>query len=119
MVGDTNDLQASWFLPAGAQARRAVGYVEASDAGRSDAGSGFLVSPTLFLTNRHVLADEHAAHGAQVTFDREFDDTGRFRPTTVYRLDPGRFALFSNEDELDYALVAVGERISATPRSPN
>lgn len=108
MVGETFDLQAAWFLPEGAQTRRAVAYVEVTDARKSEVGSGFLVSPTLFLTNRHVIADANAARGAQITFDREMDDAGRPRPTTTFMLDPDRFAIFSNEEELDYALVAVG-----------
>jgi len=112
IVGGTDDLQAAWFLPEGAKVRRAVAYIEANNGGRWVAGSGFLVSPALLLTNQHVIADENVAHATQITFDREADDTGRQRPVSVFRLDPDRFAIFSKEEELDYALIAVGERIS-------
>jgi endonuclease G, mitochondrial len=108
--GDTNDLMPAWFLPAGGRIRRSVGYVVVSDGRKSDAGSGFLISPHLFLTNRHVIPDEHAAVSAQITFDYEMDDQGRPQPTTTYTLDPARFALFSIETELDYALIAIGSR---------
>jgi len=40
------------------------------------------------------------------------DDTGRSQPTTVFNLDPARFALFSREEELDYAVIAVGSKVS-------
>jgi endonuclease G len=110
--GDTNDLQPAWFLPAGAKVRRAVAYVEANNAGKWSAGSGFLISPRLFLTNQHVIANESAAFATQITFDREVDDSGQQRPTSTYRLDPDRFAIFSKEEELDYALIAVGPRLS-------
>jgi endonuclease G, mitochondrial len=110
LQGDTIDFQAAWFLPDGAQARRAVAYVEVTSGGKSSVGSGFMISPRLFLTNQHVIADANAALGAQITFDRESGDMGRPTPTTSFLLDPERLALFSAEEELDYALVAVGER---------
>ncbi|WP_375786924.1 DNA/RNA non-specific endonuclease [Bradyrhizobium sp. Pha-3] len=108
----SDDLQASWFLPAGATARRAVGFVETTNAGSWTAGSGFLVSEDLFLTNQHVIGDETVAVAAQVTFDREMGEDGSLRPVTTYRLDPARFAIFSKQEEFDYALIALGARTS-------
>lgn len=102
------DFMAASFLPEGAQIRRAVAFVEVNGVNSSAVGSGFLVSPSLFLTNFHVIGDENAARGTQIVFDREMDETGRPRRTTTYLLDPERFALFSPADQLDYALVAVG-----------
>ncbi|MCS3476097.1 DNA/RNA endonuclease G (NUC1)/V8-like Glu-specific endopeptidase [Bradyrhizobium elkanii] len=112
LTGDTNDLQAAWFLPAGAKTRLSIAYVESNNAGVWEAGSGFMISPDLFITNQHVIRDEVSAHAAQITFGRETDDTGRSQPTTVFNLDPGRFALFSQEEELDYAVIAVGSKVS-------
>ena len=112
--GDTIDFQPAWFLPDGAQVRRAVAYVEVTAGARSTRGSGFLISPSLFMTNQHVLTDENAARGAQIVFDREIGEGGRPRATTAFLLDPDRFALFSAEEELDYVIVAVGERISGS-----
>jgi endonuclease G, mitochondrial len=112
IVGDTNDLQAAWFLPAGATAREAVAYVESNNAGVWEAGSGFMISPDLFITNQHVIRDEAAARTTQITFSRETDDAGRPEPTTVFSLDPDRFARFSKAEELDYAIIAVGAKMS-------
>ncbi|PDT64517.1 DNA/RNA endonuclease [Bradyrhizobium ottawaense] len=109
-----DDLQASWFLPAGASARRAVGFVETTNAGSWTAGSGFLISEDLFLTNQHVIGNESVALAAQVTFDREMGEDGSLRPVTTYRLDPTRFAIFSRQEEFDYALIALGARIAGT-----
>jgi endonuclease G len=106
--GNTNDLQQVSYLIEGAQVRRAIGYVEVNDVRGSTVGSGFLISPRLFLTNRHVIRDETAARAAQITFDREMDLDVRYRAVTTFTLDPDAFALFSEEKELDYALVAVG-----------
>jgi len=70
LTGDTNDLQAAWFLPAGAKARLSIAYVESNNAGVWEAGSGFLISPDLFMTNQHVIQDEASARAAQITFGR-------------------------------------------------
>ena len=106
--GGVLDWQAVSFLPEGAQARRAVAYVEVNTPQASEVGSGFLVSPRLLLTCQHVIHDVAAARGTQITFDREMDELGRPRATSSYVLDPDTFALFSDETEFDYALVAVG-----------
>ncbi len=112
LVGDTVDFQPANFLAEGARIRRAVGLVEVNTPTTSELGSGFLVSPRLFMTNQHVIRDAVAAHSASVTFDRELDDNGRPRATTVFQLNPESCAVFSAENELDYALVAVGACIS-------
>lgn len=110
--GDTLDYQPASFLSEGTSIRRAVAYVEVSFGTRSTIGTGFMVSPRLFLTNQHVILNAQAAVGATITFDRELDEFGQPRATTVFRLDPSAFALFSDEPDLDYALVAVGPRLS-------
>lgn len=107
-----DDLQSAWFLPGGATVRRAVAFVEAASGGKWTAGTGFLVTPELFITNQHVIADATAAAAAQVTFDREMNADGSMRATSVFKLDPERFAMFSKQEELDYALIALGPRIS-------
>lgn len=48
--------------------------------------------------------------GARVTFDREQDEAGRPRPTTSFLLDPETLAVFSDEADLDFAVIAVGQR---------
>jgi endonuclease G len=112
ITGATLDLQHISFLVEGAEVRRAVAYVEVSTPSASEVGSGFLVSPRLFLTCQHVVADVSAARGTQITFDRELDENGRLRRTTTCLLDPDSLALFSPSNRLDYALIAVGEVIS-------
>ncbi len=109
--GNTNDLQGAAFLPEGSHVRRAVGYVEVN-AQQSTVGSGFLISPTLFITNCHVIRNAQEARTAQVTFDREMDASGMPQRSTTYLFAPDAFALFSAPDQLDYALVAIGARNS-------
>ena len=108
IVGEAADFQGVAYLTEGAQCRRAVAYVEVNDARRSTAGSGFLISPRLFITNCHVIGDVNAARAAQIIFDRETTPFGAPNATSTYLLDPDTFAVFSTEKELDYAVVAVG-----------
>lgn len=117
IIGTTEDFQRASFLSLGARRSRAVAFVEVSAGLTAELGTGFLISPSLFLTNMHVIRDAAAARGTVVTFDRELDETGAPRAPTAYLLDPDSFALFSPEDALDYALVALGRRQSgpATP----
>jgi endonuclease G len=113
-VSDTNDFQPAAFLTAGAAARRSVARVLVQATGESRSGSGFLISPDLFITNQHVINDGADALQTNVFFDDELDRAGRAVAKTVHRLAPERFALFSDEGDLDYALVALGDRIEGT-----
>lgn len=106
--GPTMDLQGAIFLQEGANVRRSIAYVEVNTPVASELGSGFMVSPHLFLTCQHVIRDVNAARGTQITFDREMNERGTPAPTTTFLLDADKFALFSDQQELDYALIAVG-----------
>ncbi len=108
--GNTNDLQGAAFLTEGGRIRRAVGYVEVNDTRASNVGTGFMISPRLFITNCHVMCDEQAARSAQATFDREMDADGVPQRTTTYLFEPDQLALFSPQHVLDYAVVAIGRR---------
>ncbi|PTS88474.1 DNA/RNA endonuclease [Sphingomonas sp. HMWF008] len=110
--GNTIDFQPVSFLSIGARVQRAVAYIEVMAGGKSCLGTGFLISPDLLITNQHVVEDIASAQGAQVTFDRQADATGRPMPTTSFALDPDRCALFSAEDQLDFAVIALGARLS-------
>ncbi len=111
---EANDFQPAAFLTEGARAMKAVARVAVESALESQTGTGFLISPRLFLTNQHVIHDESVAYDTQIIFDDELDDTGKPRAVTKFRLDPDSFFLSSDEKELDYALVAVGERVQGT-----
>lgn len=109
-----SDLVAVSFLARGLAAARAVGRIHIRNRSGQTIGfgTGSLVSPDLLMTNNHVLAEAPEAETSQVEFDYQVDLDGRPAPSTFFRLAPDRF--FLTDDELDYTLVAVGERVSGT-----
>jgi hypothetical protein len=107
IIGPTSDLQPfTSYLDRALIAGRAVGRIQMrTDQGLSY-GTGFLVSPSLLLTNHHVLPDIAAAGRSlvQFGFERGLDDA--LRLGAGYPLDPPRF--FLTDETLDFTLVAVG-----------
>lgn len=73
-------------------------------------GSGFLISDRLFLTNNHVISSQQDAEDFLLEFNYEVDMQGRTRPVTRFALAPNIFFLTNSENDLDYTVVAVGER---------
>lgn len=117
LQGPTNDLQPIGFLTEGAVLRRAVGKVIVDTDRSHEEGSGFLISPELFITNQHVIRDAQIARIATVEFDYELDYDQRQAEVSVFRLDPDKIAIFSSEiGGLDYAVVALGERVEGSAR---
>lgn len=102
-----NDILPLNYLRLGERAARSVCRVEVRDgAGRHiDFGTGFLVSPTLLLTNQHVLRTKEEAIRSLAEFDVEENEDFRPRVRRTFRLDPARF--FHNDEILDFTLVAV------------
>jgi endonuclease G len=106
----TEDFLAVGYLAAGVRAARAVGRVVIREGGQvAGFGTGSLVSPSLLLTNHHVLPSADVAEGSSVEFSFEDGTDGQPLTPVSVNLDPGRF--FLADEDLDFALVAVG----ATP----
>jgi len=67
--------------------------------------TGFLISPSLLITNHHVFADAGEADGCGVQFGYELQTDRRLAAGVVFALDPALF-FYANE-ELDFAVVGV------------
>ncbi|MFI0366917.1 DNA/RNA non-specific endonuclease [Actinomadura sp. 1N219] len=95
------------YLDAGVAAARTVGRVDIRDEGGRTVGygTGSLVSPSLLLTNHHVLPDAGTAVTSMVEFNYQDGVDGRPLAVAAYALDPERF--FLADEGLDFALVAV------------
>lgn len=109
ILGDTNDLMGVVFLERARKAADAVCRLVLDDGAAH--ATGFLISDRLLLTNHHAIESTKAAAAMQAEFNFEFDQNSKIRPVTRFRLDPAAFFATNSEDDLDYTLVALGERV--------
>lgn len=108
--GRTIDFLGSAFLELGAKAARAVARISFRDDGQGD-GTGFLISDRLLITNNHVMPDETAAAAFMAEFDFELGIDRKPKRVTRYAFDPAAFFHTDGQDDLDYTIVAVSQRI--------
>ncbi len=112
IIGEANFLPA-WFLQVGAQAASAVCKIEASGVNYQGArgswcGTGFLVTPSILLTNTHVVNSADVARGAVCIFNYQYERDGMLGSTRGYRLDPDRLFITSPAiGGLDFTFVWV------------
>ena len=102
-----NDLLHMNYLSRGLRAGRSVCRIHINRPnGRPEGfGTGFLVTPTLLLTNQHVLPNETFAQRSFCEFGYELDEDFNPPNPQFFGLSPERF--FYNDKDLDFALVAV------------
>lgn len=101
------DFLPAWFLRVGLERARAVARLELVDGAKTYFGTGFMVSPSLLMTNHHVLPSVEVARRARVFFDFEDDEQGRQLSPQLFLAQPDRF--FLANELLDVALVAVAD----------
>jgi len=103
----TNDLMGVAFLTEGLRVCQTVARVWVGVVGGRPAayGTGFMVSPSLLMTNHHVLEDAATARSSLVEFGYQRQADGTLAQSFSFALDPDVF--FINERDLDYAVVAV------------
>lgn len=106
IIGVSRDFQPANFLARGARAITSVARVCQGSNGRAvPIGTGFMVSPTLLLTNNHVLPDAEAALEAEVEFGAEMTIDDEPPAWSRFKLDPA--GGFHTDERLDYTLVRV------------
>lgn len=109
LQGDTMDFLPVSFIDTARAATRSVARITYLD--RTPLGTGFLISPQLLLTNNHVLSNIIEARLACVEFDYEEDSQSRQRAVTRFKLNPDKLFLTDPKDDLDFALIAIGDRL--------
>jgi endonuclease G, mitochondrial len=114
IYGSTIDFVSVSFLERGMKASQAVARVAFLDG--SPQGSGFMVSDRLFLTNNHVIPTIDHASALCIEFDYELDPAHSPKGPTRFSLDPTTFFITDDENDLDYTLIAVGDRLSGPRR---
>ncbi|MDG3002823.1 DNA/RNA non-specific endonuclease [Paludisphaera mucosa] len=106
VIGGTRDFQFVEFLEQATYVCRSVGRIVTKlGGGRMAYGTGFMASPRLLMTNHHVLPSRDDAARSVVEFDYQRDRLGRAVAVRSLRIDPDAF--FLNDEDLDFALVAV------------
>lgn len=105
VIGPTKDFLSAEFFELGSFALRSVARITTEFGGSVGYGTGFMVSPSLLLTNEHVLENADWAAASVAEFDYQRDRLGRQKLVQSFHLDPARF--FVNDKALDFALVAV------------
>jgi endonuclease G len=109
-IGVSNFLPAH-FLEEGAVVQRAVARVTLiQDHLTLDAGdgwaTGFMVSPTLFLTNHHVIPDKAFANKIEMQFNYQLDYSGAAQTVDAFMPAPADPAFHTNS-ALDYTLIRM------------
>ncbi|PSL40076.1 endonuclease G [Planomicrobium soli] len=102
-----NDLLPIAYLETGTKAGRAVcrTTLRNQNGQIQGHGTGFLVSPTLLLTNNHVLDIREAALYAAAEFNYENDENFAPREISSFGFEPDK--LFITDEALDFTLVAI------------
>lgn len=108
IMGASNDLQSLNFLARGLRAAMSVARIWFSAYGgpMRPQATGFLVAPSLLLTNHHVFPDAAGAENAFAEFGAEVGIDNEL-PTLTARFTPDPDTLFLTDADLDFTLVAL------------
>lgn len=101
ILGVNNLKQIAW-IDRGLKVSRSVGRVLTPNG----VGTGFLVSPTVIMTNNHVIPTQAIAAGSVIEFNYQLNSDNTSNATVRYELDAEVFKT-SPKDMLDYTLVGV------------
>jgi V8-like Glu-specific endopeptidase len=100
-----NTLRPIAFLARALEVSRSVAYVSVSSEGKRWSGTGFMVAPTLVMTNNHVISDAGQLPGVIVRFNYQQDLLGHDLETKDYPAASN--GLFHTNKTLDYTLFEV------------
>lgn len=111
---DESELLPVYFLEQGARVQRSVARVVLRRAHTIDGhtfpagtgwATGFLVAPSLFLTNNHVIPDEAFSRKIRIQFNFQLGPDGSEQPTESYL--PDAADVFRTNRLLDYTLIRL------------
>lgn len=102
-----NDLMSINYLQLGYLASFPVCriHVRNANGGNEGYGTGFMISPSLLITNNHVIEEHDFALKSLAEFNYQYDASGLPASSYFFELQPERF--FKTNYDLDYTVVAV------------
>ncbi|MHA2308892.1 MAG: trypsin-like serine peptidase [Candidatus Heimdallarchaeaceae archaeon] len=108
-----NNLLPVHFLEEGSHVQRAVARVTLRESfaglpAGSGWGTGFLVSPSLFLTNNHVIRDTDFAKKVEMQFNYQLDFNGNPQTVDIYTTNPDD--VFYTNAALDFTILRLNPR---------
>ena len=118
---DEDDLEPVWFLERGAQIQRSIARVvltkpHSSFPPGTGWATGFMVSPSLFLTNNHVIRNKAFAKKIRMQFNYQLGPDGTEQPTESFF--PLENDVFRTNFALDYTLIRLQPLQSAADGEP-
>ncbi|MCP5007240.1 MAG: trypsin-like peptidase domain-containing protein [Planctomycetes bacterium] len=113
---DEKDFLPVWFFEQGAQVQRSVARVvltkpHAGFPPGTGWATGFMISPSLFLTNNHVIPNEAFAKKIRMQFNYQLGPDGGERETESFF--PLSDNIFHTNAALDYTLIRLRPKLPA------
>lgn len=92
-----NDLMPVYYFEKGRKTANSICRIEImNDTGNIlGYGTGFMVSPSLLMTNNHVLVDKETAKNSRAQFNFEKAEDFSDKPVVGFRLDPENFFILT------------------------
>jgi endonuclease G, mitochondrial len=105
-----NDLMPFYWLEKGKKRGESICRIEVIDDNDNSLGygTGFMISPSLLMTNNHVFSGPDLAKNSLAQFNYEKLENHTEKPIINFRLDPNKF--FYTNKELDFSLVYVNPK---------
>lgn len=100
-----NDLLRISYLVQGVAVSRPICRLRIINGSSEKKGTGWMASPTLLITNNHVLPTKQDASHCLADFNYQEDVDLNLPPLDTFRPQPERF--FYTSDQLDFTLVAM------------
>lgn len=107
-----NTLRPIVFLAQGLESARAVAQVRVTTALKQWTGTGFLISPTLFMTNHHVIPSADLLANVEIRFNYQETLLGQVAKIVTLHANPTGH--FHTNAALDYTVCEMAEEAGTT-----